>query len=192
MKLLLISGSLRRDSYNTAIIKFIANYFIESNSVQPIIYNELALIPPFNPDLDIHDLEKNMSQQKVQKLRKNIKNSDAVLIATPEYAYEIPGVLKNALDWMVSSGEFVKKPTMVISSSTSFAGGESAHAVLRKLLNVLSAKVIEDKPINIGFINQKIDENGMITDDVTAKILIQSVNFLYKSFGSTGELQDEI
>ena len=93
---------------------------------------------------------------------------------------------------MVSSGEFVKKPTMVISSSTSFAGGESAHAVLRKLLNVLSAKVIEDKPINIGFINQKIDENGMITDDVTAKILIQSVNFLYKSFGSTGELQDEI
>jgi chromate reductase, NAD(P)H dehydrogenase (quinone) len=179
MKLLLISGSLRSGSYNTAIINFLAKQCTDGKKIESTIYKELHLIPPFNPDLDVHDLKQDSSPKKVKELRAAVKNSDAVIIATPEYAFEIPGALKNALDWLISSGEFIDKPTMVISSSTSAAGGESAYAVLIKLLKILSAKVVEDKPINIDRVNKKIDENGSIMDNDLADKLVASLEFLY-------------
>ncbi len=177
MKLLLISASLRHGSYNTAIINYIAKY-CAANLIEASIYDELAAIPAFSPDIDLHDLEDDASPQSVRTLRAAVKNVDALIISTPEYAFEIPGALKNALDWLISSGEFVDKPTMVISASTSAAGGESAHAVLTKLLGILSAKVVQDKPLCIDRVNKKIDENGNITDSALAEQLNDSVNSL--------------
>lgn len=181
MKLLLISGSLRSGSYNTAIISFLAKLCTDGGKIEPTVYEELHLIPPYTPDLDLHDSKQDLSPQKVRELRAAVKNADALIISTPEYAFEIPGALKNALDWLISSGEFVGKPTTVISASTSSAGGESAHAVLVKLLGILSAKVVQDKPLCIDRVNKKIDKNGNITDEHLADELQSAVELLYQA-----------
>lgn len=181
MKLLLISGSLRYGSYNTAIINHMAKSCADDDSINLTVYTELSKIPPFSPDIDLHDLGQDSSPQKVVELRAAVKNADALIISTPEYAFEIPGALKNALDWLISSGEFVDKPTTVISASTSSAGGESAHAVLTKLLGILSAKVIQDKPLCIDKVNKKIDKNGDITDKELADKLTASIEFLHSA-----------
>lgn len=181
MKLLLISGSLRKGSYNTHIVNFLHDTYQNSGRVQPMRYEALASIPPYTPDHDLHDLENDRSPAQVQALRAALKAADAVLIATPEYAFEIPGALKNALDWIISSGEFIDKPSSVISVSTSEMGGESAYAVLVKLLGILSAKVIEEQPLNIGRVNKKIDENGKILDKELEMRLLSKVESLYQN-----------
>lgn len=179
MKLLLISGSLRQGSFNTAIINHIANSCGKNDSIKPCVYDGLAEIPPFSPDLDRHTLDNDDSPEAVKIFRAAIKDADALIISTPEYAFEIPGCLKNALDWLISSGELVDKPTTVISASTSYEGGSSANAVLTKLLGILSAKVMGDKPLCIDRVNKKIDENGKIIDKELADKLVASLDFLY-------------
>jgi chromate reductase, NAD(P)H dehydrogenase (quinone) len=156
MNLLLISGSLRKGSYNKSIIDFIAEYCKKTEKISPMIYEELGVLPIFTPDLDIHDLGKDKSPQKVKELRYAVKSADAVLIATPEYAFEIPGGLKNALDWLVSSGEFVDKPVSVLSASTSEMGGKSANEVLMKLVHILSGVNPHEKMLAVGRVNKKI------------------------------------
>ncbi len=181
MKLLMISGSLRQGSYNTAIVDFLENYYKENGKIEPTVYRDLDKIPPFTPDLDLHDLETDQSPREVQILRAAIKQSDVVLIATPEYAFEIPGVLKNALDWIVSSGEMVDKPVLPISSSTSGMGGESAYEVLVKLVRILSGNIVVDTPLKIDRSNKKISETGEIIDEDLKSKLINAVEYLYQT-----------
>lgn len=165
MRLLLISGSLREGSYNQAIINHIFKQCQNCDAVSPIIFNGLNGLPIFTPDLDIHDLAQDNSPKTVQDFRKAVKHADAVLIATPEYAFEIPGGLKNALDWLISSGELVEKPVGIITASTSAMGGESANEVLAKLAGILSAKVEENTRLRVVRVNKKIDDSGNITDE---------------------------
>lgn len=181
MKILLLCGSLRKGSFNKAIINFLAKQCNQEENTEGTIYTDLHLIPPFTPDLDIHDLNQDHSPKYVKELRSAIKSSDAVIISTPEYAFQIPGVLKNALDWLVSSGEFVDKPTMVISASPSYAGADCANAVLVKLLGTLSAKVIHDKPLNIARVNKKIDTNGELFDSELIHLMSGSLKVLYNT-----------
>lgn len=166
MKIVLISGSLRSGSYNSAIIAFIEQY-LGAHNHDVVHYKGLDSLPYFTPDLDLHTLKVDNSPLAVRELRATLKDADFIIIATPEYAFEIPGALKNGLDWLVSSGEFVDKQVLPISSSTSEMGGESAYAVLVKLLGILSAKVIES-PLQIGFSNKKISNNGEIEPQTQA------------------------
>ncbi|KIM10927.1 MAG: hypothetical protein KU37_07365 [Sulfuricurvum sp. PC08-66] len=173
MKLLLISGSLRQGSYNRAIIDFIHTQFADS-----VVYEKMASLPMYTPDLDIHDLTLDESPEAVQALRRAVKSADAVVISTPEYAFEIPGGLKNALDWLISSGELVDKPLSIISASTSVLGGESAYEVLAKLGKILSARNPHDQPFCIARVNKKIVDG--VLDSELQTLLVNRIEELNK------------
>jgi chromate reductase len=107
---LAISGSLRRASSNSALVS--AAVQLAPVGVDVSIYRELADVPPFNPDLDTE-----AAPAATFRFRTALQECDAVLISSPEYAHGVPGVLKNALDWVVSSGEFIDKPVAVVNTS---------------------------------------------------------------------------
>src|SRR5260221_3125555 len=119
-KVLAISGSTRASSTNLNCIKAIVDLGANLFSVQ--LYEGLMNIPPFNPDDDTDD-----PPEAVADLRQLLKNADGILICTPEYAMGVPGVLKNAIDWMVSSMEFSNKPVALVTASLS---GLKRHAAL--------------------------------------------------------------
>jgi len=161
MKILAISGSLRAKSYNSSIIKSLKN--IDTNID---IYDDLARLPFFNPDIDNHTLKVDNSPLSVQELRKTIASSDAIIISTPEYAFEIPGVLKNALDWLVSSAQIVHKPVAIISASTSAMGGDKANSILMNLIKVLTGDTSNQLTLIVPMVNKRIDNKGQIIDTV--------------------------
>jgi NAD(P)H-dependent FMN reductase len=160
MKILALSGSLRSNSYNTAIVKALQKL---DKDVE--VYTGLVQLPLFNPDLDNHTLNEDNSPNLVVEFRTKVREADVFVISTPEYAHQIPGVLKNAFDWLVSSDAIVAKPTVVISASTSAMGGDKAHAQLVALLKVISQNVLEDASLSVARVNKKIDEKGMIINE---------------------------
>ena len=119
------------------------------------IYEDLAQIPPFDPGLD-----NEYPPQAVVDFRHKINNADVVIICTPEYAFGVPGQLKNALDWTVSSSTLVDKQVVLITASSV---GDSAHASLLKTLGALNTNVIAD--LLVPFIRAKIDSDGNIIDE---------------------------
>ena len=169
MKILALSGSLRANSYNTSIVKYLQTL---SKNVE--VYEDLGKLPLFNPDLDMHTLEEDNSPKSVVEFRAKVREADVFVISTPEYAHQIPGVLKNALDWLVSSDAIVDKPTVVISASTSAMGGDKAHAQLVSLLKVIFQNVLEDSSLIVAKVNKKIEKDGTIIDDA----LINELNHL--------------
>ena len=175
MKILALSGSIRANSYNTSIIKTLQKL---NSDVE--VYADLAQLPIFNPDLDIHTLEEDNSPKKVVEFRAKVREADIFVISTPEYAHQISGVLKNALDWLVSSDCIVAKPTVVISASTSAMGGDKAHAQLVALLKVISQNVLEDASLIVARVNQKIDSNATVVDKNLIKELQHLLEKIYE------------
>ncbi|SDT30138.1 NAD(P)H-dependent FMN reductase [Mucilaginibacter mallensis] len=152
-----ISGSLRSGSSNHNILKFIGTMAPAHAAYN--IYNNLAQIPPFDPGLD-----NETPPNAVTELRNLINHADAVIICTPEYAFGVPGQLKNTLDWLVSSSTLVDKPVSLITASSV---GNNAHTALLLTLGALSANVIEEATLLIPFIRAKMDDEGNITDKQT-------------------------
>jgi chromate reductase len=163
-----ISGSLRPNSCNAAIINKVAA--MAPPNVKVNLYSGLANLPHFNPELDT-----DTPLAPVAGLRKQLREADAVLICTPEYAFGVPGSLKNALDWTVSSGEFVDKHVALITASSV---GESAHASLLLTLGAISAQVADGAKLLIPFIRTKVNSDGTITDEETLKALKKVLNTL--------------
>ena len=127
-----ISGSLRRGSANGALVEAVAR--LTPKAADVVIYDDLAALPPFNPDLDSVG-----APEAVIRFRAWLQACDAVLISSPEYAHGVPGVLKNALDWVVGSGELIHKPIALINASArathawaSLPALERAHGMNRK------------------------------------------------------------
>lgn len=154
---LAISGSTRKASTNLNLINAIAALSATKLSIR--IYNELAVLPHYNPDLDTDN-----PPASVTYLRQLIREADGVLICTPEYAMGVPGTLKNALDWTVSSCEFSHKPVALITASTS---GEKAHQSLLGTLNVIEAKIGKQCELLIQFAKTKVNDKNEITDEKT-------------------------
>ncbi|OYD96392.1 flavoprotein [Nostoc sp. 'Peltigera membranacea cyanobiont' 210A] len=167
MKIIAISGSLRPSSTNTALLHAVAK--LAPKDLDLTIYNGLADLPHFTPELDGDTLPR-----VVKDWRALLEKSDGVLISTPEYAYGIPGVLKNALDWIVPSGELVDKPVATISASPSELGGSKAHASLMLTLTALAANLVEGGSVTIPFVSKKLNANGELIDINT----VQSLKFL--------------
>ncbi|KAF0814469.1 NAD(P)H-dependent FMN reductase [Andreprevotia sp. IGB-42] len=136
-RILAVCGSLRAGSFNNGVL--IAAQAVLPPATTLMRYNALAEVPAFNPDQDTEEVP-----AAVAHWRTALAAADAILIASPEYAFGVPGALKNALDWVVSSGEFVDKPTAVITASSSGAGGDKASAALVQTLRVMSASVSDD------------------------------------------------
>jgi chromate reductase len=164
MQILAISGSLRASSTNTALVRAIMRLAPETMEIT--LYEGLANMPYFSPDLDGDE-----PPAEVHTLRKSLQAADGVLICTPEYAFGVPGALKNALDWTVSSGEFWGKPVAAISASPLWGGGDKAHASLLLTLTALGASVPDKGKLTIPTVNKKLNTNGDIVDPETTQAL---------------------
>jgi chromate reductase len=139
MRVLGITGSLRRDSYNHALLRAAAERL--PAGAELIEFEGLREIPPY--DADLEDLE---TPAAVAELRESMREADAVLIATPEYNHSIPGVLKNALDWAsrpAGQSALMGKPAAVVGASTGMFGAVWAQAETRKVLGALGGRVVE-------------------------------------------------
>lgn len=164
IKILAISGSLRASSSNTNILRVLVNLAPEDVSIE--IYEGIGTLPHFNPEID--DERELIS---VQDWRSQIDRADAIIFCTPEYAHGVPGVLKNALDWIVSSGEFMHKPTAVISASPSPDGGEKANASLVQTLRMMMAEIPQGSILCVAGVSAKLDRNGDVIDLETTRSL---------------------
>ncbi len=142
MRVLGISGSLRRDSYNSALLRAAAERL--PAGVELVPYEGLREIPPFDSDLE----EAGASPAAVAALRAAVREADAVLVATPEYNHSIPGLLKNALDWVsrpAGESALMGKPAAAIGASTGMFGAVWAQAETRKVLGALGGRVVESE-----------------------------------------------
>jgi chromate reductase len=137
MLLLAISGSLRSGASNTALLEAVKRLAPPDVTVE--LYDNLASLPAFNPDLDSED-DRSLPAE-VAHLRALIDRADGVLISTPEYAHGLPGAFKNALDWLVGSVEFPGTPIALIFPT---AQSTYAQAQLREVLRTMSARIVEE------------------------------------------------
>ncbi len=139
MRVLGISGSLRRDSLNTALLRVAAERL--PAGAELTTFERLADIPPYS-----EDAEAGPAPDAVRELREAIRGADAVLIATPEYNHSLPGQLKNALDWAsrpAGRSALNGKPAAAIGASKSMFGAVWAQAELRKVLAAMGGRVVE-------------------------------------------------
>jgi chromate reductase, NAD(P)H dehydrogenase (quinone) len=161
MKILGISGSLRRDSWNTKLLRS-AEELLPSE-VEFELYDGLKAIPPYDEeDDDIED-----APAAVTALREAIREADGVLIATPEYNSSVPGHLKNSLDWVsrpIATNTLRNKPVAVIGASTGAFGAVWSQAELRKVLSAIGARVV-DAEVAVGHAPTRFDEAGRLVDE---------------------------
>jgi NAD(P)H-dependent FMN reductase len=132
MRITAISGSLRTGSSNTALLQAVAAAMPHGSTMA--LFDGLAALPAFNPDFDIEG-----TPDTVMAFRMLIADADAVAISSPEYAHGVVGSLKNALDWLVGSGELYEKPVAILHVS---ARGEIAQAALRETLTVMTGRIV--------------------------------------------------
>jgi NAD(P)H-dependent FMN reductase len=149
-----ISGSLRRRSSNSALVAAAAR--LAPAGVAVSICDSLAELPPFNPDLD-----QDGTPEVVETFRRWLSACDAVLISSPEYAHGVPGVLKNALDWIVGSGELMDKPVALVNTSP-----RATHAwnSLVETLTVMSARVIREASVTVPLQGRAPDADAIVAD----------------------------
>ena len=172
-KILGISGSLRRDSYNTRLLEAAAQVLPEGVELE--LFDGLKEIPPYDEDDDV-----DPAPDHVARLRETIAGADAVFIATPEYNSSIPGQLKNALDWasrplMTNSMRF--KPVAVAGASTGAFGAIWSQGELRKVLAAMGARVVEAE-VAVGHAPTRFDEEGRLVDDDIREQLAELIQVL--------------
>jgi chromate reductase len=154
MKILGISGSLRRDSYNTMLLR---NVPLELD-----LWDALKQIPPYDEDDDVEP-----APPAVARMRAAVAGADAVLFSTPEYNASVPGQLKNAVDWLSrpqATSVLRNKPVAVVGASTGAFGAVWAQAELRKVLATAGARVVEGD-VAVGHAQERFDAAGVLTDD---------------------------
>ncbi len=160
-KIFAISGSTRPHSSNDAILKMIAGLYADVVDIQ--IYNQLDKLPHFNPGVD----DEHVSQE-VKDLRNHIREADGILICTPEYIFSLPGALKTALEWTVSTTVFSDKPFAFIVAS---GLGEKALESLELIMNTLLQYTIrDDAKLLIQGARSKVDAGGNIDAGLTTDI----------------------
>ena len=172
MRVLGISGSLRRGSHNTGLLRAAAELLPSGAELELF---DLADIPPYSEDED-----GERSPLEVRRLREAIASADAVLISTPEYNASIPGVLKNAIDWAsrpFPGNSLSDKPVLVIGASTGVFGAVWAQAELRKVLDHIGARVIESE-LGVGQAADAFSHDGSLRDSSLSERLAEQLRSL--------------
>jgi chromate reductase len=147
IRVLGIVGSLGARSSNLTLLQTAASVAPEEIEVR--LYTGLGELPHFDPDVDPDD-----APPPVHALRQAIASSDAVIIAAPEYGHSLPGVLKNAIDWLIGSGELERKVVAITASVPSSERGRQGLAALRQTLGAVRAVIVSDEPIARGSTSQ--------------------------------------
>jgi chromate reductase, NAD(P)H dehydrogenase (quinone) len=168
MRILGISGSLRRDSYNTKLLRAAARLL--PPGVELALFDGLKAVPPFDAD----DERSPIPPQGVFELRSAIDGADALLIATPEYNHSIPGVLKNAIDWAsrpVETAALRNKPAAVIGASSGMFGAVWSQAETRKALAGAGARVL-DRELPVGSADEQFHplDGHLVDSDLEAAL----------------------
>ena len=174
MKVLGISGSLRRDSHNTKLLR-------AAEELLPLVadfelWDGLKAVPPFDEDDE-------PGTAAVASLRDAVAEADVLVFATPEYNASIPGQLKNAIDWLsrpVATSVLRGKPALVVGASTGAFGAVWAQAELRKVLATAGARVVEAE-VAVGHAQEKFDESGGLLDDDVREQLTEALDVLLAS-----------
>ena len=153
VKILAISGSLRSGSSNTMLLR--AAIDLAPTSVEMRLYDGLNDLPYFNPDLETVELS------SVTDLRSQISWADGLLMCSPEYAHGVPGVLKNALDWLVSGSEFVGKPIALFNASPRAI---HAQASLIEIMTTMAGQVVSEACTEVQLLGRKMDAAAIVND----------------------------
>ena len=167
-KILAFAGSLRKGSYNKALVRAAVEVAPENVTMEVF---DLEGIPPFNQD------NENNLPPKVREFKEKIRNADALLIATPEYNYSIPGVLKNAIDWAsrpYKDNSLAGKPVALMSASVGKLGGARAQYHLRQSFVFLNMYPVNQPEVMLSNAADNVDANGRLTNEQT-KILIKQL-----------------
>ena len=169
-----LNGSLRASSASNQVMNFIASLLPEN--VEFNVYDNTGVLPHFD--------DSEVIPPAVINFREAVRKADAVIICTPEYAFGVPGTLKNALDWTVGSGDFDQKPVALITAST---GGQRGHAALLDILQAISAKIPEGGALLIPFIRAKLSKEGKVSDAITKESLKGVVESVVKEIERVGD-----
>ena len=162
VRILLVSGSLREGSTNTAVLRTAGE--VAPAEVKTVLYAGMGSLPHFNPD---SDREGEPVVPAVRHLREQIAAADAILICTPEYAGALPGALKNLLEWTVGDGSTYRKPVAWINAAGPAAptGAADAHDSLRKVLGYVHADIVENACARVSVARDVVGPEGSITDE---------------------------
>ena len=165
IKIFAITGSTRKNSSNYKILKYISENIKTDFEVE--IFEDLDELPHFNPDLDTEN-----APEKIISFRNKIAQADGIIICTPEYVFSLPGSLKNALEWCVSTTIFSKKKVGLITAS---ASGEMGHDQLILIMKTLEAQFEDENLLLIQGVRGKINEEGKIINNETLVALHQFI-----------------
>ena len=182
MDTLLISGSTRTGSTNTAVLRTL--HTLASLELVTEIYDGLATLPAFNPDDDHEPLP-----AAVARLRDAVHDADALLFCTPEYAGALPGAFKNLLDWTVGDADprsISGKPVgwLNVSGPAAPSGGADAHESLAKVLGYVGAQVVEDACLRLPLTRDVVGDDGLVGDEVTRTAALGALRALRVAAGS--------
>ena len=175
MRVLGISGSLRRDSHNTRLLRAAGELF-EAEGAEFEIYEGLKEVPPYDEDDDVGG-----GPEAVARLRAAVAGADALFFSTPEYNSSIPGQLKNAIDWLsrpLATNVLRNKPVAVVGASSGMFGAVWAQAELRKVLAAMGARVAEVE-VAVGHATEKFDDEGLLLDDLVRRELADALATLH-------------
>lgn len=168
MKIALISGSLRRDSYNTSVLRAFESMLPEGVDAQWLDID----LPLYNNDLDTPDL----LPEKAKLLREQLHAADAVVVCTPEYNYAVPGTVKNTIDWgSRPPGKSVwgGKRIAVMGASPSFTGTARSQQMTKTCFLMAGATIFSETEVLIAQAHERIDDDGLLTDELTSTMLEQ-------------------
>jgi len=159
MKVLAVSGSLRRDSYNTSLLRAAAE--AAQQGVEVVLWEGIGELPIYDQDLEAGEVPAT-----VRRLREEWGEADAILFATPEYNGSVPGGLKNAIDWASrpkGEGALANKTVAVVGASIGQFGAMWGQADLRKILGIAGARVVSDE-LPVTRAHEKFDQRGRLLD----------------------------
>lgn len=171
IKVKAIIGSTSSTSYNLKLVEHLRKRYADQLEITPVFINDLEM---FSVDIEANP------PINVKEFKDNVKDSDAVLFAVPEYNFSIPGALKNAIDWLSRGGDFTikDKPAFIIGSSMGNLGSVRAQIHLREILSnpALAPVLLPGNEVYIGAVHEKVNEQGELTDQATIDFLDSVVN----------------
>lgn len=173
MRILAISGSLRAQSTNTSLLRSLI--LLAPSELEIVVYEELGHLPPFNPDL-----EQSHQFVPVTRFQQALQCSAAVVFSTPEYAHGIPGSLKNALDWVVGSGELSEKVAMLVNASSRAV---YAQAALMEVLSAMNARLDPSLNVTADLPRRDMSPEQIAADPILAPIIRESLETLQAVLG---------